>query len=113
MTDQVISPLRRCIDRRHDDPYVRATQHDCVQRVKAFVVRRFQLHLSSSGAGRPKIIARRRPPVSLRSSCPLKLPQRLAYIDRLERSCMPPFIMGKRAIWIVLLQRRASGAKAS
>ena len=72
MTEQVISPLRR---RMIEDMTIRKfapkTQHDYVQRVKEFAVflghspetaraedvRRFQLHLASSGAGRPKINA--------------------------------------------------------
>jgi integrase/recombinase XerD len=70
MTEQVISPLRR---RMIEDMTIRKfapkTQHDYVQRVKEFAiflgrspqttraedVRRFQLHLASIGAGRPKI----------------------------------------------------------
>jgi integrase/recombinase XerD len=70
MTDQVISPLRR---RMIEDMAIRKfaakTQHDYVQRVKDFAaflgrspdmaksedVRRFRLHLTSSGAGTPKI----------------------------------------------------------
>ena len=69
MTEQVISPLRR---RMIEDMTIRKfgakTQHDYVRRVKelaAFLgrspdtaraedVRRFQLHLASSGAGTPK-----------------------------------------------------------
>jgi site-specific recombinase XerD len=72
MTEQVISPLRR---RMIEDMTIRKfgakTQHDYVRRVKelaAFLgrspdtaraedVRRFQLHLASSGAGTPKINA--------------------------------------------------------
>jgi len=72
MTEQVISPLRR---RMIEDMTVRKfatkTQRDYVQRVKEFAtflgrspdtagaedVRRFQLHLASSGAGTPKINA--------------------------------------------------------
>src|SRR3984957_17545650 len=72
MTDQVISPLRR---RMIEDMSIRKfagkTQHDYVQRVKEFAtflgrspntaksedVRRFRLHLTSSGAGTPKINA--------------------------------------------------------
>jgi site-specific recombinase XerD len=72
MTEQVISPLRR---RMIEDMTIRKfapkTQHDYVERVKQFAafvgrlpdtataedVRRFQLHLASSGAGRPKINA--------------------------------------------------------
>ena len=70
MADQVISPLRR---RMIEDMAIRKfaakTQHDYVQRVKDFAtflgrspdtaqsedVRRFRLHLTSSGAGTPKI----------------------------------------------------------
>ena len=70
MTDQAISPLRR---RMIEDMMIRKlaakTQHDYIQRVKDFAVflgrspvsaskedvRRFQLHLSSSGARTPKI----------------------------------------------------------
>jgi integrase/recombinase XerD len=70
MTEQAISPLRR---RMIEDMTIRKfapkTQHDYVQRVKDFVnylkrspdtakpddVRGFQLHLTSSGAGVPKI----------------------------------------------------------
>jgi integrase/recombinase XerD len=70
MTDQAISPLRR---RMIEDMAIRKfgakTQHDYVQRVKDFAaflgrspaeaskedVRRYQFHLSSSGAGIPKI----------------------------------------------------------
>jgi integrase/recombinase XerD len=70
MTDQAISPLRR---RMIEDMTIRKlaakTQHDYVQRVKDFAaflgrspaeaskedVRRYQLHLSSSGARTPKI----------------------------------------------------------
>jgi integrase/recombinase XerD len=66
MTDQAISPLRR---RMIEDMAIRKfapkTQHDYVQRVKDFAaflgrspdtatsedVRRFRLHLASSGAG--------------------------------------------------------------
>jgi len=72
MTDQAISPLRR---RMIEDMAIRKlgakTQHDYVQRVKDFAaflgrspakaskedVRRYQLHLSSSGARTPKINA--------------------------------------------------------
>jgi integrase/recombinase XerD len=72
MTEQVISPLRR---RMIEDMTIRKfapkTQHDYVQRVKEFAaflgrssdtaaaedVRRFQLHLASSGVGAPKINA--------------------------------------------------------
>src|SRR5256885_2488390 len=70
MTDQAISPLRR---RMIEDMTIRRlapkTQHDYVQRVKDFAaflnrspataskedVRRYQLHLTSSGARTPKI----------------------------------------------------------
>src|SRR3974377_2460361 len=70
MTDKAVSPLRR---RMIEDMTIRKlgakTQHDYVQRVKAFAaflgrsladaskeeVRRYQLHLSSSGAHTPKI----------------------------------------------------------
>ena len=70
MTEQAVSPLRR---RMIEDMSIRKfgakTQHDYVQRVKDFAaflgrspdtaksedVRRFRLHLSSSGAGTPKI----------------------------------------------------------
>jgi integrase/recombinase XerD len=72
MTEQAISPLRR---RMTEDMTIRKfapkTQHDYVQRVKDFTaflgrspdaaqledVRRFRLHLTSSGAGTPKINA--------------------------------------------------------
>ena len=72
MTEQVISPLLR---RMIEDMAIRKlgakTQHDYVQRVKDFAVflgrspdkaskedvRRFQLHLSESGAHTPKINA--------------------------------------------------------
>ena len=72
MTEQAISPLRR---RMIEDMAIRKfaakTQHDYVQRVKDFAaflgrcpdtataedVRRFRLHLTSSGAGTPKINA--------------------------------------------------------
>ena len=72
MTDQAISPLRR---RMIEDMTIRKlaakTQHDYLQRVKDFAVflgrspdtakaedvRRFRLHLASSGAGTPKINA--------------------------------------------------------
>jgi integrase/recombinase XerD len=72
MTDQAISPLRR---RMIEDMTIRQlapkTQHDYLQRVKDFAVflsrspdtakmedvRRFRLHLASSGAGTPKINA--------------------------------------------------------
>src|ERR1700757_4903773 len=70
MTEQAISPLRR---RMIEDMAIRKlgakTQHDYVQRVKDFAgflrrspdkaskedVRRYQLHLSESGAHTPKI----------------------------------------------------------
>jgi integrase/recombinase XerD len=72
MTEQVISPLRR---RMIEDMAIRKlapkTQHDYVERVKEFAaflgrfpdtataedVRRFQLHLTSSGAGTSRINA--------------------------------------------------------
>jgi integrase/recombinase XerD len=72
MTEQAMSPLRR---RMIEDMSIRRfaakTQHDYVQRVKDFAtflgrspdkaeaedVRRFRLHLTSSGAGTPKINA--------------------------------------------------------
>jgi integrase/recombinase XerD len=72
MTEQAISPLRR---RMIEDLAIRKfaakTQHDYVQRVKEFAaflrrspgtakaedVRRFQLHLTTNGAGTPKINA--------------------------------------------------------
>jgi len=72
MTKQAISPLRQ---RMIEDMAIRKlapkTQHDCVQRVKDFAaflgrspdtarsedVRSFRLHLSSIGAGTPKINA--------------------------------------------------------
>src|SRR6266481_2953203 len=72
MTEQAVSPLRR---RMIEDMSIRKfagkTQHDYVQRVKEFAtflgrspdtaksdnVRRFRLHLTSSGAGAPKINA--------------------------------------------------------
>ena len=72
MTEQAMSPLRR---RMIEDMTIRKfapkTQHDYVQRVKDFAkflgrspdtakaedVRGFQLHLTSSGAGVPKINA--------------------------------------------------------
>src|ERR1700720_468393 len=72
MTEQAVSPLRR---RMIEDMSIRKfagkTQHDYVQRVKEFAtflgrsadtaksddVRRFRLHLTSSGAGTPKINA--------------------------------------------------------
>jgi hypothetical protein len=67
MTEQVISPLRRrMIEDMSIRKFVTKTQHDYVQRVKEFAaflgrspdtakaedLRRFQLHLGSSGAGR-------------------------------------------------------------
>ena len=70
MTDKAISPLRQ---RMIEDMTIRKlapkTQHDYVQRVKNFAaflgrspdtasfedVRRFQLHLASSGAGMPTL----------------------------------------------------------
>ena len=70
MTDEAMSPLRR---RMIEDMTIRKfapkTQHDYVQRVKDFAsylkrspdtakpedVRGFQLHLTSTGAGVPKI----------------------------------------------------------
>jgi site-specific recombinase XerD len=70
MTDQAISPLRRrMIEDMTIRKFVPKTQHDYVQRVKDFAVflgrspataskedvRRFQLHLTSIGAGTPKI----------------------------------------------------------
>jgi len=70
MTDQVISPLRqRMIEDMAIRKFAPKTQHDYVQRVKDFAtflgrspdtaksedVRRFRLHLASSGAGTPKI----------------------------------------------------------
>jgi opacity protein-like surface antigen len=76
MTEQVISPLRR---RMIDDMAIRKftakTQHDYVQRVKDFAtflrrspgtasaedVRRFRLHMASSGAGTPKSQPERNP----------------------------------------------------
>jgi hypothetical protein len=72
MTEQAVSPLRR---RMIEDMSIRKfagkTQHDYVQRIKEFAtflgrspdtaksddVRRFRLHLTSSGAGTPKINA--------------------------------------------------------
>ena len=72
MTEQAISPLRRrMIEDMSIRKFAQKTQHDCVQRVKdlaAFLgrfpgmaeaedVRRFRLHLTSSGAGTPKINA--------------------------------------------------------
>jgi integrase/recombinase XerD len=70
MTDQAISPLRqRMIEDMRIRKFAPKTQHDYVQRVKDFAaflsrspataskedVRRFQLHLASSGARTPKI----------------------------------------------------------
>src|SRR5207248_6482032 len=72
MTDEAISPLRR---RMIEDMTIRKlapkTQHDYVQRVKNFAafigrspdmasfedVRRYQLHLATSGVGVPKVIS--------------------------------------------------------
>ena len=70
MTEQAISPLRRrMIEDMSIRKFAAKTQHDYVQRVKDFAaflgrspdtakaedVRRFRLHLTSSGAGTPKI----------------------------------------------------------
>ena len=70
MTEQAISPLRRrMIEDMTIRRFAQKTQHDYVQRVKDFAsylkrspdtakpedVRGFQLHLTSSGAGVPKI----------------------------------------------------------
>ena len=70
MTEQVISPLRqRMIDDMAIRKFAAKTRHDYVQRVKDFAsflgrsprtasaedVRRFRLHLASSGATTPKI----------------------------------------------------------
>ena len=70
MTEQAISPLRRrMIEDMTIRKFAQKTQHDYVQRVKDFAnylkrsphtakpddVRGFQLHLTSSGAGVPKI----------------------------------------------------------
>jgi hypothetical protein len=70
MTEQAISPLRRrMIEDMTIRKFAQKTQHDYVQRVKDFAnylkrspdtakaedVRGFQLHLTSSGAGIPKI----------------------------------------------------------
>ena len=70
MTDEAMSPLRRrMIEDMTIRKFAQKTQHDYVQRVKDFAsylhrspdtakpedVRGFQLHLSSSGAGVPKI----------------------------------------------------------
>ena len=72
MTEQAISPLRRrMIEDMSMRKFAPKTQHDYVQRVKDFAVfvgrspetaqsedvRRFRLHLTSSGAGTPKINA--------------------------------------------------------
>jgi integrase/recombinase XerD len=72
MTEQAISPLRRrMIEDMSIRKFAAKTQHDYVQRVKEFAaflgrspdtakaedVRRFRLHLTSSGAGTPKINA--------------------------------------------------------
>jgi integrase/recombinase XerD len=70
MTDQAMSPLRRrMIEDMTIRKFVQKTQHDYVQRVKKFAaflgrspatanvedVRRYRLHLASSGAGTPTI----------------------------------------------------------
>ncbi len=70
MTEQAISPLRRrMIEDMTIRKFAQKTQHDYVRRVKEFVsylkrspntvtpedVRGFQLHLTSIGAGTPKI----------------------------------------------------------
>jgi len=70
MTEQAVSPLRRrMIEDMTIRKFAQKTQHDYVQRVKDFAtflgrspntaktedVRGFQLHLTSSGAGVPKI----------------------------------------------------------
>jgi integrase/recombinase XerD len=72
MTEQVISQLRRrMIEDMTIRKFAQKTQHDYVRRVKDFAnylkrspdtakpedVRGFQLHLTSSGAGTPKINA--------------------------------------------------------
>src|ERR1700752_4040628 len=72
MTEQAISPLRRrMIEDMTIRKFAQKNQHDYVQRVKDFAnylkrppdtakpedVRGFQLHLTSSGAGTPKINA--------------------------------------------------------
>jgi integrase/recombinase XerD len=72
MTEQAVSPLRRrMIEDMSIRKFAAKTQHDYVQRVKDFAgflgrspataesedVRRFRLHLASSGAGAPKINA--------------------------------------------------------
>src|SRR5499427_2172788 len=73
MTEQAISPLRRrMIEDMTIRKFAQKTQHDYVQRVKDFAsylkrspdtakpedVRGFQLHLTSSSAGVPKIALR-------------------------------------------------------
>src|ERR1700731_2577036 len=70
MTERAISPLRRrMIEDMSIRKFAAKTQHDYVQRVKDFATflgrspdtaksedaRRFRLHLTSSGAGTPKI----------------------------------------------------------
>src|ERR1700688_150682 len=70
MTDKAISPLRqRMIEDMMIRKFAPKTQHDCVQRVKHFAaflgrspdtasfedVRRYQLHLATSGAGVPTL----------------------------------------------------------
>jgi integrase/recombinase XerD len=70
LTDQAVSPLRRpMIEDMSIRKFAAKTQHDYLQRVKDFAtflgrspdtaqsedVRRFRLHLTSSGAGTPKI----------------------------------------------------------
>src|SRR5215470_15691892 len=70
MTEQAVSPLRRrMIEDMTIRKFAQKTQHDYVQRVKDFAkflgrspdtatledVRAFQLHLTSTGAGVPKI----------------------------------------------------------
>jgi site-specific recombinase XerD len=70
MTDQAISPLRRrMIEDMTIRKFAHKTQHDYIQRVKKFAaflgrspatakledVRRYRLHLASSGAGTPTI----------------------------------------------------------
>src|SRR5271156_5889610 len=72
MTEQAVSPLRRgIIEDMSIRKFAGKTQHDYVQRIKEFAaflgrspdtaksddVRRFRLHLTSSGAGTPKINA--------------------------------------------------------
>jgi hypothetical protein len=74
VTEQAISPLRRrMIEDMTIRKFAQKTQHDYVRRVKEFAsylkrspdtakpedVRGFQLHLTSSGAGTPKINAAR------------------------------------------------------